>query len=107
MTRQEAGSFFIRVAERLGVPVAVLCAFMWAAWYFGNRALDEVVVPVSKRHIEFVDEVSTTNKSVADTAAKNAVTQSQVAESLKKFSSLLEEYKEAHGEKAPAKEEHE
>lgn len=98
MTRQDASNMFMRVAERLGVPCAVLAAFMWAAWYFGTRALDEVIVPVSKRHIEFVDEVSSTNKSVADTAAKNAVTQSQISESLKKFSGLLEEYYGQHAE---------
>ena len=99
MTRQEAGNLFIRIAERLGVPVAVLSAFMWAAWFFGNRALDEVIVPVSKRHIEFVDEVSETNRAVARTAEKNAVNQTQIAESLRKFSGLLEEYHEHKDEK--------
>lgn len=89
---------FLRIAERLGVPCAVLAAFMWAAWFFGNRALDEVIVPVSKRHIEFVDEVSSTNKAVAETAAKNATTQSQISESLKRIAGLLEEYHGQHAE---------
>ena len=77
---------FMRIAERLGVPCAVLSAFMWAAWFFGNRALDEVIVPVSKRHIEFIDEV--------------AVNQSQIAKSLEKFSGLLEEYHDRHDTKS-------
>ena len=98
MTRQEASNMFLRVAERLGVPTAVLMALAWACWHFGNRALDEVVVPVSKRHIEFVDEVSSTNKAVAETAAKNATTQSQISESLKRFAGLLEEYHGQHAE---------
>lgn len=100
MTRTEASNMFLRIAERLGIPTAVLAALAWACWHFGNRALDEVVVPVSKRHIEFVDEVSSTNKAVAETAAKNAVNQAQIAESLKKFSGLLEEY---HGQKSEVK----
>lgn len=98
MTRQDAGNFFIRIAERLGVPFAILCALGWACWHFGNRALDEVAVPMTKRHIEFVDEVSITNKAVSEATAKNAETQKQVADSLRKFSGLLEEYHGQHAE---------
>ena len=100
MTRQEASNMFMRIAERLGVPCAVLSAFMWAAWFFGNRALDEVIVPVSKRHIEFIDEVAETNRAVANTTERNAVNQSQIAKSLEKFSGLLEEYHDRHDTKA-------
>ena len=77
MTRSEASSMFVRIAERLGVPTAILVALGWACWHFGNRALDEVAVPMTKRHIEFVDEVSITNKAVSEATAKNAETQNK------------------------------
>lgn len=105
MTRSEAQSMFVRIAERLGVPTAILCALGWACWHFGNRALDEVAVPMTKRHIEFVDEVSVTNRAVSEATAKNAETQRQVADSLKKFSGLLEEYHEHKGDKETVVEE--
>ena len=104
MTRTEASSMFVRIAERLGVPTAILVALGWACWHFGNRALDEVAVPMTKRHIEFVDEVSITNKAVSEATAKNAETQKQVSESLRKFSGLLEEYHEHKVDRATIEE---
>jgi hypothetical protein len=98
MTKTDITSLFMRVAERLGVPVAVMAALGMAGWYFGNRMLDEVAIPMTKRHLEFVDEVAETNRAVAKTAERNAVNQTQIAKSLEKFSGLLEEYHGQHGE---------
>jgi len=75
---------FIVVAERLGVSAAILAALLWAAYKFAtwcaakfNWLSENVIVPVTTRHIRFMDEISAANEKVGEAVEK--IQQSQEA----------------------------
>lgn len=55
--RQVASNSFVWIAEKLGIPTAILVALGGAILHFGNRTLNEVVIPVSQRHIKLIDKL--------------------------------------------------
>lgn len=68
---------FITVAERLGVSAAVLAALLWAAYKFAtwvaakfNWFSENVIVPVTTRHIRFMDEIAAANDKVGHAVEK-------------------------------------
>jgi shikimate 5-dehydrogenase len=68
---------FIALAERLGVSAAVLAAMLWAAYRFAtwcaakfNWFSENVIVPVTTRHMRFMDEISAANEKMGDAVEK-------------------------------------
>lgn len=73
---------FVAVAERLGVSAAVLVALLWATYKFAvwcaakfNWFSENVVVPVTARHIRFMDEIISAHDKVG--AAVEKIQESQ------------------------------
>lgn len=60
------------VADKFGFPSAVLVAFIVGAWLIIKWLGKNVVLPITHKHIEMVDENKVTAKINADTLQKMA-----------------------------------
>lgn len=97
-----AGAQFLKIGERLGVPAAVvflMFAFAGVTSYF---ICVDVLLPITRKHIEFVDKVESTNATSvetqrigAETQAKSAETQRRMADSLEGIKDLIKSQKDA------------
>ena len=65
---------FMSIADKFGFPSAILVAVIVGLWFIIKWLGKNVVLPVTHKHIELVDESKVTTKLNADTLAKMAET---------------------------------
>lgn len=62
----------LRVAERFGVPVVLLCLLLWMAREAAVGLHTTVVVPVVESHTEFLKQTGQTLKEISATQHQQA-----------------------------------
>lgn len=64
------GSFWLRVGERFGVPVALCSVLIFAAWASLSWTANNVLLPLTSRHIKFLDVSEETQKATVKAVEK-------------------------------------
>lgn len=82
---------FLTIAERLGFPAAVLIFFALAVWIVVKWFGKNVILPITTKHIELIDEAKATNKVNAETLGKMAATAQVTGESIVRIADQHEE----------------
>ena len=70
---------WLRVAERFGVPVVILCVLLWMVREAAVGLHTTVVSPVVESHAEFLKQTSTTLREIGTTQQQQAVTMEEIA----------------------------
>ena len=76
---------FLEIAERLGLPAALLLFFAYAMWRIGKWAGHAVVNPLVKGHLKFLDQLGTSVKKIEEileTIAEHSLSQKEMQERL-------------------------
>lgn len=68
----------MEAAERFGVPVVILAAFLWMAREAATSVHTSVVVPIVESHTKFLEETSRTQSQQAETLRELAVGQKEI-----------------------------
>lgn len=63
---------FLTMADKLGVPAAILVAVIYGVWKIVKWTGHNVILPITKKHIELIDESKAANKTNAETLVKMA-----------------------------------
>lgn len=69
----------LRLAERLGVPVAVLAVVLWCCREAAISLSQTVLQPIVQSHVEFLDTTRETLKEIGHTQAQQAETLQEIA----------------------------
>lgn len=64
------GSFWLRVGERFGVPVALCTVLLFAGWGSLSWTANNVLLPLTSRHIKFLDVSEETQKATVKAVEK-------------------------------------
>lgn len=67
------------VLDRYGFSTVAFGIMLWIAVKAGQRIYADILLPVGKRHIEFIDSTAKTNDKIADTQSQLAATMESVA----------------------------
>jgi hypothetical protein len=81
--------FFLRLAERFGVPVLILIAVLWMARDVAVSLHSTVVVPVVSAHTKFLETTQETLKEIGHTQDKQAETLQELATGQQEIRSVL------------------
>ena len=69
----------LRLAERLGVPVAVLAVVLWCCREAAISLSQTVLQPIVQSHVEFLDTTRETLREIGHTQAQQAETLQEIA----------------------------
>jgi len=69
----------LRIGERLGVPVLVLCVGLWCCREAAISLSQTVLEPIVQSHVEFLDTTRETLKEIGHTQAQQAETLQELA----------------------------
>lgn len=75
---EETRRALMEAAERFGVPVVILAAFLWMAREAATSVHTSVVVPIVESHTKFLEETSRTQSQQAETLRELAVGQKEI-----------------------------
>lgn len=64
------GSFWLRVGERFGVPVALCAVLLFAGWVCLQWTANNVLLPLTSRHLKFLDVSEETQKATVEAVRK-------------------------------------
>jgi hypothetical protein len=81
--------FFLRLAERFGVPVLILVAVLWMARDVAVSVHSTVVVPVVTAHTKFLETTQETLKEIGHTQEQQAETMQELANGQREIKSVL------------------
>jgi len=76
MTEEHKHQWWVEAIKSLGVPTAFLCIVTYMIWSAGKWASSEVVMPLVRRQMEFIDTATRTLDDTQKAAA--AVQQVQI-----------------------------
>ena len=79
------GSEWLAIAERFGVPVVLLGGLAWATWRALKWIANEVLKPVTARHIQFIDTMQQTIQTQTQQIGSFAESHGRVAEAQEKI----------------------
>lgn len=74
----------IGAAKTLGVSSVILAFIAFGVYKAGTWAGENILLPVTKRHLEFLDETAKTQRETADSVRKSTESQSKQTDILAK-----------------------
>ena len=74
----------IDIAQKLGVPMAVLCFVGWAGVKIARWIGDNVAKPVTAAHLQMIGTLETATKTNADSQERTSVAVAKMAMALEK-----------------------
>ncbi|CAB4160939.1 hypothetical protein UFOVP731_23 [uncultured Caudovirales phage] len=81
---------FIQAARDLGIPVAALIAIGIGLWRIIEWLGKEVIIPLKDRHLAFLDSLSITLATLADTQTNMVSAQQDIMREMEAISRVLE-----------------
>lgn len=88
---ESRASFWLRIFERLGLPVAILCFLGYGGWVGARWLGTEIIVPMFNRQMEFIDKVETSVDEVAKAAAAANADRNEMVHQLQMLSTTSAE----------------
>jgi hypothetical protein len=55
----------LQIVEKLGIPMGVLMVFSWGFWKSAQWAGTRIILPIHERHMQFLDSLEDTLKTLA------------------------------------------
>jgi hypothetical protein len=86
----EAVMDFIQAARDLGIPVAALIAIGIGLWRIIEWLGKEVIIPLKDRHLAFLDSLSITLATLADTQTSMVSAQQDIMREMEAISRVLD-----------------
>jgi hypothetical protein len=86
---QTTAEIALRVAERFGVPVVLLCVLLWMIREAATSLNGTVVVPIVKSHTEFLDATRETLTEISKTQTQQADTMKEIADGQKELKFIV------------------
>lgn len=80
MSIEKAAEVFLKAAERFGVPVVLLCIFLWMARETAIAVHQTIVAPVVTSHTKFIDTISEQSKQQTQAMQSQAAAFKELAE---------------------------
>lgn len=80
MSIERATELFLKAAERFGVPVVLLCVFLWMARETAIAVHQTIVAPVVTSHTKFIDTISEQSKQQTEAMQSQAAAFKELAE---------------------------
>jgi hypothetical protein len=80
MSIEKATDLVLKAAERFGVPVVLLCVFLWMARETAIAVHQTIVAPVVTSHTKFIDTISEQSKQQTEAMQKQADAFHELAE---------------------------
>lgn len=81
---------FIQAARDLGIPVAALIAIGIGLWRIIEWLGKEVIIPLKDRHLAFLDSLSITLATLADTQTSMVSAQQDIMREMEAISRVLD-----------------
>jgi hypothetical protein len=81
---------FIQAARDLGIPVAALIAVGIGLWRIIEWLGKEVIIPLKDRHLAFLDSLSITLATLADTQTSMVSAQQDIMREMEAISRVLD-----------------
>jgi hypothetical protein len=91
MSIEKATEMFLKAAERFGVPVVLLCVFLWMARETAIAVHTTVVAPVVTSHTKFIDTISEQSKQQTQAMQAQAEAFRELAEAHEEQITILRE----------------
>jgi hypothetical protein len=88
-TKQSLVEMALRVAERFGVPVMLLCAGIWMLREAAISLHSTVLEPVVKSHVEFLESTQETLHEIGKTQDQQAQTLQELANGQREIQQVL------------------
>ena len=88
-TKQSLVEMALRVAERFGVPVMLLCVGIWMLREAAISLHSTVLEPVVKSHVEFLESTQETLHEIGKTQDQQAQTLQELANGQREIQQVL------------------
>lgn len=90
---------WVKICERLGIPVAVLAVVLWGGWVILGKASEKAekyLGPAIEAHIKNVNSQTETNAKIAKSMENQEVVIKAIRDSQETMVEILKEQKAAH-----------
>lgn len=84
----------VMLIERFGVSLSFLIFFIWCAYKSGMWFGEKVVLPIQKRHLEFLDKLEIGIETVVNTQNKSLEILNQVLLNTREIQALKRQIRE-------------